>query len=47
MREFYAFRLQFRVGEGKTLLQGGRLFQQFVVDCYAAIEQDRLNFIRL
>ncbi|XP_028058329.1 uncharacterized protein LOC114262174 [Camellia sinensis] len=46
MREFYAFRLQFRVGEGKTLLQGGRLFQQFVVDCYAAIEQDRLNFIR-
>ncbi|XP_028107811.1 uncharacterized protein LOC114306727 [Camellia sinensis] len=46
MREFYAFRLQFRVGEGKTLLQGGCLFQQFVVDCYAAIEQDRLNFIR-
>ncbi|XP_028086979.1 uncharacterized protein LOC114287735 [Camellia sinensis] len=46
MREFYAFRLQFRVGEGKTLLQGGRLFQQFVVDCYAAIEQDRLNFSR-
>lgn len=46
MREFYAFRLQFRDIEGKTLLQGGRLFQQFVVDCYAAIEQDRLNFIR-
>ncbi|KAG5548598.1 hypothetical protein RHGRI_014074 [Rhododendron griersonianum] len=46
MREFYAFRLQFRDSEGKTLLQGGRLFQQFVVDCYAAIEQDRLNFVR-
>ncbi|KAG5553887.1 hypothetical protein RHGRI_011678 [Rhododendron griersonianum] len=46
MREFYAFRLQFQDIEGKTLLQGGRLFQQFVVDCYAAIEQDRLNFVR-
>ncbi|KAG5566136.1 hypothetical protein RHGRI_001911 [Rhododendron griersonianum] len=46
MLEFYAFRLQFRDSEGKTLLQGGRLFQQFVVDCYAAIEQDRLNFVR-
>ncbi|KAF7140800.1 hypothetical protein RHSIM_Rhsim06G0055700 [Rhododendron simsii] len=46
MREFYAFRIQFRDSEGKTLLQGGRLFQQFVVDCYVAIEQDRLNFVR-
>ncbi|KAF8396453.1 hypothetical protein HHK36_018072 [Tetracentron sinense] len=29
------------------MLQGGRLFQQFVVDCYAAIEQQRLNWVRL
>ncbi|KAF8397618.1 hypothetical protein HHK36_016538 [Tetracentron sinense] len=46
IREFYAFRLQFRSTEGTTLLQGGRLFQQFVVDCYAAIEQERLNWVR-
>ncbi|XP_028093750.1 uncharacterized protein LOC114293828 [Camellia sinensis] len=46
IREFYAFRLQHREFEGKTLLRGGRLFQQFVVDCYAAIEQTRLNYIK-
>ncbi|KAL6999590.1 hypothetical protein U1Q18_052364 [Sarracenia purpurea var. burkii] len=49
MREFYAFRFQFRDDEGMTLvtlLQGGRLFQQFVVDCYATIEQYRLNFTK-
>ncbi|KAK9280663.1 hypothetical protein L1049_014360 [Liquidambar formosana] len=47
MRQFYAFRLQHRDGEGKTILQGGRLFQQFVVDCYAAIEQHRLTYVKL
>ena len=31
--------------EGTSLLQGGKLFQQFVVDCYAAIEQERHSFI--
>ena len=46
MREFYAFRIQFRESEGKLLLQGGRLFQQFVVDAYAAIEHNNLNFLR-
>ncbi|KAF8388771.1 hypothetical protein HHK36_025451 [Tetracentron sinense] len=47
IREYYAFRLQFRNTEGNTLLHGGRLFQQFVVDTYAAIEQDRLNWVRM
>lgn len=26
--------------------QGGRLFQQFVVDCYTAIEHNTLNYVR-
>ncbi|KAK4381612.1 hypothetical protein Sango_2950900 [Sesamum angolense] len=46
MREFWAFRFQHRESEGKTLLQGGRLFNQLAVDCYAAIEQQRLNYIK-
>ncbi|CAH9131156.1 unnamed protein product, partial [Cuscuta epithymum] len=46
MREYYAYRLQQRENEGKCLLQGGRLFLQFIVDCYCAIEAERLNFIR-
>jgi hypothetical protein len=32
MREYYAYRLQKRQDEGHTLIYGGRLFQQFVVD---------------
>ncbi|KAG8377929.1 hypothetical protein BUALT_Bualt08G0084800 [Buddleja alternifolia] len=46
MREFWAFRFQHRASEGTTLLQGGRLFNQLAVDCYAAIEQLRLNYIK-
>nr|XP_027096038.1 uncharacterized protein LOC113715934 [Coffea arabica] len=46
MREFYAYRIQFRQNEGYTLLKGAKLFQQFIVDCYAAIEHYRLNFMK-
>ncbi|XP_059442016.1 uncharacterized protein LOC132174366 [Corylus avellana] len=42
MREYYAFRLQERQGEGNTLIYGSRLFQQFVVDAYTCIEGMRL-----
>lgn len=45
MREYYAFRLQQRLNEGQTLIRGGRLFQQFVVDAYATIEQCRLKWV--
>ncbi|KAL0446125.1 UNVERIFIED_CONTAM: hypothetical protein Slati_1740400 [Sesamum latifolium] len=45
MREFWAFRFQHRESEGTTLLQG-RLFNQLAVDCYAAIEQQRLNYVK-
>ncbi|CAN6554501.1 unnamed protein product [Malus baccata var. baccata] len=34
-------------GGGDTLLKGGRLFQQYLVDAYATLEEDRLDFIRL
>ncbi|KAK4383912.1 hypothetical protein Sango_3108900 [Sesamum angolense] len=45
-REFWAFRFQHRESEGTTLLQGGHLFNQLVGDCYAAIEQQRLNYVK-
>ena len=46
MREYYAFRLQQRANEGQTLILGGRLFQQFIVDAYTCIEEARLRYIR-
>ncbi|PIA50768.1 hypothetical protein AQUCO_01200187v1 [Aquilegia coerulea] len=41
MREYYAFQIQQRLDEGHGLLRGGRLFQQFLVDSYACIEENR------
>nr|CAD1842606.1 unnamed protein product [Ananas comosus var. bracteatus] len=46
MREFYAYRIQNRINEGKTLIRGGRLFQQYLVDAFSCIEEDRLDYIR-
>ncbi|KAK9676558.1 hypothetical protein RND81_11G085000 [Saponaria officinalis] len=46
MREYYAYRIQQRLNEGQTILYGGRLFQQFLVDCCCAIESERLWFIK-
>uniref|UniRef100_A0A2N9G847 Helitron helicase-like domain-containing protein n=1 Tax=Fagus sylvatica TaxID=28930 RepID=A0A2N9G847_FAGSY len=46
MREYYAYRLQERESEGKTLHHGRRLFQQFVVDSYTCVEQSRLRYFR-
>lgn len=46
MTEFYAFRIQVGALEGTLILQGGRLFQQFVVDYYAAIKHNTLNYMR-
>lgn len=47
MREFFAFRIQHRVGESPTLVMSGRLFQQFLVDAYTMIESNRLRYIWL
>ncbi|OMO67949.1 DNA helicase PIF1, ATP-dependent [Corchorus olitorius] len=46
MREYYAYLIQQRFPEKSTLLRGGRLFQQFIVDAYAIIEEARLRYIR-
>ena len=46
MREFYCYQLQERETQGNTLFRSGRLFQQYVVDAYAYVEEDRLDYIR-
>uniref|UniRef100_A0A3Q7FIZ2 Helitron helicase-like domain-containing protein n=1 Tax=Solanum lycopersicum TaxID=4081 RepID=A0A3Q7FIZ2_SOLLC len=46
MRDFYCFRIQQRLNEGKTLLLAGRLLQQYIVDGYMAIEEERFRYIR-
>lgn len=45
MREDYAYRLQQRNMEGQTLLRGGRLLLQFIVDAWCAVEHENLSFI--
>ncbi|KAM2613605.1 hypothetical protein TB2_028330 [Malus domestica] len=46
MRAFFGYQIQDRPGHTDTLLKGGRLFQQYLVDAYATLEEDRLDFIR-
>ncbi|KAL8099136.1 hypothetical protein AgCh_031714 [Apium graveolens] len=46
MKEFYAYKLQIRHHEGNTPRLGGRLFQQYIVDAFSAIEQARLWWFR-
>ena len=45
-RCYYAHRLHSRPGEQPLLLWGGNLFQQFVVDAWASIEQSTLNWVK-
>ncbi|KAG5088835.1 hypothetical protein JHK86_001447 [Glycine max] len=47
IREHFAYRMQSRPNEAKTILRSRRLFQQFVVDGYAMIESQRLNYATL
>ena len=46
MREYYAYIIQQRMNSGNTLLRGGRLFQQFIVDAYTSVEEMRLQYIK-
>ncbi|XP_071714651.1 uncharacterized protein [Rutidosis leptorrhynchoides] len=46
MREFYCYRIQQHENEGTTLLRGGRLFQQYLVDVYTAVEEQRLKRLK-
>jgi hypothetical protein len=45
-RCYYAYRLHSRPGVQPLLHWGGNLFQQFVVDAWASIEQNNLNWIK-
>ncbi|KAL8121432.1 hypothetical protein AgCh_018235 [Apium graveolens] len=45
MREYYAFRAHYRIGEGHTLLLDGRLFLQFIVDAWCSVERSRLLWV--
>ncbi|GJU68794.1 AT-hook motif-containing protein [Tanacetum coccineum] len=46
MKEYYAYIIQQRQNQGTTLLRGGRLFLQYLVDAFTAIEEQRLNWTR-
>ncbi|OMP07327.1 DNA helicase PIF1, ATP-dependent [Corchorus olitorius] len=46
MREYYSYIIQQRDPERSTLIRGGRLFQQFLVDAYCAVAQAKLEFIK-
>lgn len=43
---YYAFRLFSRDREFSTILHGGRLLQQYMVDAFASIDQNRLSYLR-
>ncbi|KAK0595529.1 hypothetical protein LWI29_007547 [Acer saccharum] len=47
MREYYAYRLQQQQNEAQTIFLSGRLFQQYLVDAYTCIKEDRLRWVRL
>jgi hypothetical protein len=42
---FYAYQMFKRHGIPSLILQGGRLFQQYLVDMWASAEQNRLRFL--
>ncbi|GKC87004.1 ATP-dependent DNA helicase PIF1, partial [Tanacetum coccineum] len=46
MKEYYAYIIQQQKNQGTTLLREGRLFQQYLVDAFTAIEEQWLNWIR-
>lgn len=44
--DIYASRMQSRAWEENTVLQGGRLFHQFVVDCYTPLDNTDYVLLR-
>ncbi|GFQ78149.1 hypothetical protein TNCT_436381 [Trichonephila clavata] len=45
--DYYAYRMMQRVIEFNTLLRCPRLFQQYIVNMYTKVENERLRFTRL
>nr|GEZ28105.1 DNA helicase [Tanacetum cinerariifolium] len=46
MNMYYSYQIHDRLNHYNLLLRGGKLFQQYVVTAYCAIEQSRLYYIR-
>nr|GEX18611.1 helitron helicase-like domain-containing protein [Tanacetum cinerariifolium] len=46
MNMYYSYQIHDRLNHYSLLTGGGKLFQQYVVTAYCAIEQDRLDYIR-
>nr|GEU73399.1 hypothetical protein CTI12_AA123990 [Tanacetum cinerariifolium] len=46
MKEYYAYVIHQRNNQGNTLLKRGRLFQQYLVDAYIAVKEQRLKWTR-
>nr|GEX04809.1 DNA helicase [Tanacetum cinerariifolium] len=46
MNMYYAYQIHDRVNHYNLLPRGGKLFQQYVVTAYCAVEQTRLDYIR-
>ncbi|CAG8813519.1 24256_t:CDS:1, partial [Cetraspora pellucida] len=45
--DFYSFRLFSHHTEFSTILRGGKLLQEFMVDAWATTEQNRLRYLRM
>ena len=46
MREFYCYQLLEHQNQSDILFRSGRLLQQYVVDAYACVEEDRFDYIK-
>ncbi|KAG8375109.1 hypothetical protein BUALT_Bualt10G0066100 [Buddleja alternifolia] len=46
MREFHAYQNENRECEGDTLIHGGRLYNQYIVDAWTCIQENNLNWVR-
>ncbi|GJS92889.1 DNA helicase [Tanacetum coccineum] len=46
MNMYYSYQIHSRLNQYNLLHRGGKLFQQYVVTAYCAIEQSRLDYIR-
>lgn len=46
MREYYTYRIHQRANESDLPLRSGKLFQQYLVDCYTCIEEEILRWVR-
>nr|GEU61585.1 hypothetical protein CTI12_AA123990 [Tanacetum cinerariifolium] len=44
MKEYYAYIIQYKKDHRMTLYRGGSLFQQYLVDAFTAIEEQRLSW---